>query len=74
MVEDKQEKIEETKEEKKTEESISLSTFSISFGDLSNLESLVNEADEKMAKKGFNVEHFSEMRKILKKVKNSKSA
>ncbi len=60
-------------EEKETEDKspIAISSFKISFGDLSNLESLINEVDEKIAKKGLNVEHFAEMKKIIKKVKNS---
>lgn len=55
-------------------EQLSISSFSITFGDLSNLESLINEADEKVSKKGLNVEHFAEMKRIIKRVKNNKNA
>jgi hypothetical protein len=55
-------------------EQLSISSFSITFGDLSNLESLINEADEKVSKKGLSVEHFAEMKRIIKRVKNNKNA
>lgn len=54
-------------------ERIQMSSFNISFADISNLESLVNEADDVLSKKGLAMEHFVEMKRIIKKVKSNKS-
>lgn len=69
-----EEKMVDAQEKIEDKQSLSVSSYSVSFGDLSNLESLVNDADEKISKKGLNVEHFSEMKKIIKKIKNSKNS
>ncbi len=60
----------ETEKEKETQK-ISVGVYSITFGDLSNLDALINELSDKTSKLNLEFEHLSEIKKIIKKVRNS---
>ncbi len=63
-------------EENKTsseKQTLGISSFKITFGDLSNLDALIEDCERKMSEKGLNVEHFVEMKKITRRVKNAKN-
>ena len=61
---------EKSKDEKQT---LGISSFNITFGDLSTLDALIEDCEKKMATKGFNVEHFVEMKKVIRRVKNARN-
>lgn len=59
-------------EKKVDEKTVAIGTYSVQFGDLSNLDALVEEAKEVLMKNhGISVEHFAEMKKIIARIKKS---